>query len=200
MAGHKFGAAGNARYHLGNERARPLYGGDTFAMRGPWCSHRLRLSLRRGPEAGAREEPAWAAAGDYARPASAGRGVRIGSLTHGTPGKFVRLEYAIDMRYGCCTTWRRRFLPPAVDVTMVHATSSAGYANEQALRLLAHCTAPASPLNRRPGVVSVRWLRTNRQAGSARSGGEVERAPTSWLVARGRPKSLLGVPRVPCAR
>ena len=34
-----------------------------------------------------------------------------------------------------------------------------GDANEQALRLLAHCTSPASPINiSRPQGVSVRWL------------------------------------------
>jgi hypothetical protein len=94
------------------------------------------------------------------------------------------------------------FAGQRVDVTMGHVNVIwQGDANEQALRLLAHCTAPASPLNvSGPEVVSVRWLagefgkRFGRKA--VVTGNE---SPTAWLVDSSAARRLLGAPRVPLA-
>jgi hypothetical protein len=126
-----------------------------------------------------------------------------GSLTHGTPGRFVRLEYAIDMRYGVLHDVAEKvFAGAPVDVTMGHVNVIwQGDANERALRLLAHCTAPASALNvSGPEVVSVRWLagefgkRFGKKA--VVTGSE---APTAWLVDSRAAHQLLGAPRIPLA-
>jgi hypothetical protein len=76
-----------------------------------------------------------------------------------------------------------------------------GDANEQALRLLAHCTTPASAINvTGPEKVSVRWLaaefgkRLGRQA--IFSG---EESKTAWLVDTTEAIKLFGAPRVPLA-
>jgi hypothetical protein len=73
-----------------------------------------------------------------------------------------------------------------------------GDANEQALRLLAHCTSPTSPINvTGPKHLSIRWLagefgkrfgRTPAFAGSE--------APTAWLLDTSQAQRLFGAPRV----
>jgi nucleoside-diphosphate-sugar epimerase len=74
-----------------------------------------------------------------------------------------------------------------------------GDANEQALRLLAHCTAPTSALNvTGPEVVPVRELAqqfARRFGKSARIIGA--EAPTAWLIDSSASQRLLGAPRVP---
>jgi len=76
-----------------------------------------------------------------------------------------------------------------------------GDANEQALRLFAHCTAPATAINvTGPEVVSVRWLATEfgkRFGKPARVTGS--EAPTAWLVDSRAAQALLGPVRVPLA-
>jgi hypothetical protein len=115
----------------------------------------------------------------------------------------VRLSYAIDMRYGVLHDVARAvFEGRSLDLTMGHADVIwQGDANEQALRLLAHCTAPATPINvTGPSHTSVRWLAAEfgRRFGKAPvfSGQE---APTAWLIDTRQAQSLFGPPRVPLA-
>jgi len=76
-----------------------------------------------------------------------------------------------------------------------------GDANEQALRLLARCTTPTSPINvSGPDVVSVRSLAQEfgKRFGKhpAITGKE---APTAWLIDTAAAQRLFGPPRVPLA-
>jgi nucleoside-diphosphate-sugar epimerase len=126
-----------------------------------------------------------------------------GSQRWGTPGRLVRLSYAIDMRYGVLYDVAQAvFNGRPLDVTMGHADVIwQGDAHEQSLRLLAHCTSPATPINvTGPQHVSVRWLagefakRVGRQA--MLTGQE---APTAWLIDTREAQQLFGAPRVPLA-
>ena len=203
MAGHKFGAAGNAAFTWAMNVGVPFKVVDEFrasriVVFSTACVYPFADVAGRGaPE----ETPALPPPGDYAT-SCVGRekAFEYGSLKHGTPGRLVRLEYAIDMRYGVLHDVAAKvFAGAPVDVTMGHVNVIwQGDANEQALRLLAHCTAPATPLNvSGPEVVSVRWLaaefgkRFGKQA--LVIGTE---AASAWLVDSRAAHKLLGAPRV----
>jgi nucleoside-diphosphate-sugar epimerase len=73
-----------------------------------------------------------------------------------------------------------------------------GDANEQALRLLAHCTSPASAINVSGPKVSIRRLA--QEFGRRFSKPPLfqgEEAQNSWLVDTRAARALLGEPRVP---
>ena len=206
MAGHKFGATGNASLTWMMNVGVPAMVAETFReMRIVAFSTACVYPFVPVDGPGADETtPAMPPAGDYANSCvGRERMFEYGSRKHGTPGRMVRLSYAIDMRYGVLYDVASQVhagLP--VDVTMGHADVIwQGDANEQALRLLAHCTAPASPLNvSGPEVVSVRWLagefgkRFGRKA--VVTGTE---ASTAWLVDTRAAQALLGPVRVPLA-
>ena len=126
------------------------------------------------------------------------------SRTRGTPGRIIRLNYAIDMRYGVLHDVATRVLTgQTIDLSTGHVNVIwQGDANAFVLRALGHCTVPTSALNvSGPEIVSIRALaesfgrRFDKQPIFAGS-----EAPTAWLINTAEATRLFGYPRVPLAR
>jgi nucleoside-diphosphate-sugar epimerase len=204
MAGHKFGAAGDPSLTWAMNVGVPFMVAEAFRdSRIVAFSTACVYPYASVKTAGATEETATTPPpGDYAS-SCVGReqAFRFGSRRHGTAGRLMRLEYAIDMRYGVLHDVAAKvFAGTPVDVTMGYVNVIwQGDANEQALRLLAHCTTPTSPINvSGPDVVSVRSLAVElgKRFGKKPSFTGSE-APTAWLVDTTQARKLFGAPRVP---
>jgi nucleoside-diphosphate-sugar epimerase len=125
------------------------------------------------------------------------------SRLHGTPGRIIRLNYAIDMRYGVLFDIATRVhTGTPLDITMGHVNVIwQGDANEVVLRALNHCTVPASPLNVSGPKQSVRAL-------AGQFGERLGKKPVlkgtealdAWLVDTSEQVRLMGQPRVSLAR
>ena len=207
MAGHKFGAAGHASFTWAMNVAVPFLVAETFRESRIVVFSTACVYPYAGVESGGATEDAPTAPppGDYANSCvGRERAFEYGSQRWGTAGRLVRLEYAIDMRYGVLYDVASSvFSGRPLDVAMGHVNVIwQGDANEQALRLLAHCTVPTSPINvSGPETVSVRWLAGEFGRRFAKApvvtGNE---APAAWLVNTVAAQRLLGVPRVPLAK
>jgi nucleoside-diphosphate-sugar epimerase len=203
MAGHKFGAAGDPSFTWAMNVAVPFMVAETFRdSRIVAFSTACVYPFAEVAGEGATEEaPTLPPPGDYAA-SCVGREqmFRHGSRRYGTPGRLVRLSYAIDMRYGVLYDVAQSvFEGRPVPLGMGHANVIwQGDANEQALRLLAHCASPTRPINISGPKVSVRRLaqefgrRFSREPAFAG-----EEAKTAWLVDTRAARAMLGEPRVP---
>jgi nucleoside-diphosphate-sugar epimerase len=121
-----------------------------------------------------------------------------------TPGRLFRLNYAIDMRYGVLHDIATKTLQgKPIDVSLGHVNFIwQGDASAQALRCLAHCDTPTSPIN----VSGHEILRVRDLAAKlgARIGREPvivgSEEPTAWLTSTSQAVKLFGLPIVDTAQ
>src|SRR3954454_14187175 len=117
-----------------------------------------------------------------------------------TAGRLFRLNYAIDMRYGVLHDIASKVLQgKPIDVSLGHVNFIwQGDASAMALRCLAHCEVPASPINvSGHEILAVRDL-------AAKFGALLGRAPmivgteqpTAWLTDTSQAVKLFGLPIV----
>jgi len=207
MAGHKFGAADNAALTWMMNVGVPMMVAVIYrATRIVAFSTACVYPFVAIDGAGAAEHtPATPPSGDYANSCvGRERMFEYGSQEYGTPGRLLRLSYAIDMRYGVLHDVAKAVhAGDVLDVTMGHVNLLwQGEANEQALRLLAQAGCRGTPINVCGAeVLSVRRLAEDfgRLFGKPVSITGRE-APTAWLVDTSAARRLFGAPRVPLAR
>jgi hypothetical protein len=121
-----------------------------------------------------------------------------------TPGRLFRLNYAIDMRYGVLHDIATKVLTGTpIDVSLGHVNFIwQGDASAQALRCLAHCDTPTSPINVSGRQIhAVRDLAT--QFGTLFGKTPVivgKEEPTAWLTNTSQAVKMFGLPIVDTAQ
>jgi nucleoside-diphosphate-sugar epimerase len=207
MAAMKFGATGNPALTWAMNAHVPAIVAETFAASrivafSTGCVYPF-VPVDGG---GATEEtPAIPPPGDYAW-SCIGRERMFEHFSSrlGTPGRIVRLNYAIDMRYGVLHDIAAKVRDGVeIDLTMGHVNVIwQRDANAAALRCLTRTTQPTTPINvTGPETLSVRWL-------AEELGHRLGRAPrltgteaaTGWINNSRRMLAELGPPRVPIER
>ncbi len=117
-----------------------------------------------------------------------------------TPGRLFRLNYAIDMRYGVLHDIATKVLGgKPIDVSLGHVNFIwQGDASAQALRCLAQCNTPTSPINvSGHEILSVRDLAAKLGARLGRKPIIVgKEEPTAWLTDTSQATKLFGLPIV----
>jgi hypothetical protein len=121
-----------------------------------------------------------------------------------TPGRLFRLNYAIDMRYGVLHDIASKILQgKPIDVSLGHVNFIwQGDAAAQALRCLAHCEVPTSPINvSGHEILAVRDLAAKLGALLGREPVIVgTEQPTAWLTDTSQAVKLFGLPVVDTKR
>jgi nucleoside-diphosphate-sugar epimerase len=202
MAGRKFGSTGSEWLTWAMNAHVPALVAERFARArivafSTACVYPFAPTDGPGsPE----DQPPTAPSGEYANSCVAReRLFQHFSNQHATPGRLLRLSYAIDMRYGVLHDIAQKLLrSEPVDLAMGEANVIwQGEANDWALRSLAHCTTPTSALNLSGPRVRIRAAAQalGERLGIAPRFTGAE-APTAWLVDCSEAFRLFGPPQV----
>ena len=200
MAGRKFGTAGDEPFTWAMNVAVPGHVAEAFVdARIVAFSTLCVYPFAQAAGGGSTEDIEPGPPGEYANSCLGRERVfSYFSKLHGTPGRLIRLAYAIDMRYGVL----HEIATKIIEKTPIDLTTGSvsiiwqGDASAQILRSLGHCTTPTSPLNiTAPAIESVRTLAEGLGArlGTAPifSG---EDADQTWLMNGGAAANLFGAP------
>jgi hypothetical protein len=126
------------------------------------------------------------------------------SRQYSTPGRLFRLNYAIDMRYGVLHDIATKVrVGQPIDVSLGHINFIwQGDASSQALRCLAHCDTPTTPINVSGyEILAVRDLARKFGALFGREPVIVgKEEPTAWLTDTSQAVKLFGLPIVDTAQ
>jgi len=207
MAGRKFGSTGAEHLTWAMNAHVPAMVAEVFAKSrivsfSTGCVYPY-VDVEKG---GAAEEVAAVPpAGAYANSCAAREAMfEHFSRKHETPGRIIRLNYAIDMRYGVLHDVASKvFFEKAIDLTAGHVNVIwQGDANTMILRMFAHCTTPTSPINiSGPETISIRWLASEfGKAFGKQPKFTGKEAGDGWLVNTSKARKLLGEPPVSLER
>ena len=206
MAGRKFGTAGDEPFTWAMNAHVPAIIAEAFRESRIVAFSTLCVypyaSVRLG---GCDETTPPTPVGEYANSCVARERIfQYFSQQYGTPGRLMRLNYAIDMRYGVLfdvASWV--FQGRAIPLATGHANVIwQGDASAQMLRALRHCTTPASPLNiGGPDATSIRALATEFGERFGKTPiFDGEEAETAWVNSTRQAQQLFGYPVVPLNR
>jgi len=202
MAGRKFGSTGSEWLTWAMNAHVPALVAERFALSrivafSTCCVYPFVSTSGNGAT---EDMPPTAPSGEYANSCVARERIfEHFSHQQRTPGRLLRLSYAIDMRYGVLHDVAQKILRrEPIDLAMGYANVIwQGDAADWSLRALAHCTTPASPLNVSGPMLRIRDVAEGlgRRLGVAPVFTGVE-APTAWLVDCTQANSLFGAPQV----
>ena len=202
MAGRKFGAEGDLSLTWAMNAHVPAlvaqaFAGSRIVTFSTGCVYPFVPVDGKGSDEGMAPNPP----GEYAQSCvGRERMFEYFSRKFATPGRLFRLNYAIDMRYGVLHDIATKVLKEKpIDVSLGHVNFIwQGDAAAQALRCLAYCDTPTSPINvSGHEILAVRDLaaRFGRHLGCVPMiVGKEE--PTAWLTNTAQAVKLFGLPVV----
>jgi nucleoside-diphosphate-sugar epimerase len=206
MAGRKFGAEGDLALTWAMNTLVPAlvaqaFAGSRIVAFSTGCVYPFVPVIGKGADENLPPDPP----GEYAQSCvGRERMFEYFSKQYATPGRLFRLNYAIDMRYGVLHDIATKILQnEPIDVSLGHVNFIwQGDAASQALRCLAHCETPTSPINiSGHKILAVRDL-------AAKLGQRLNREPilvgteqpTAWLTDTAQATRLFGLPIVDTER